>query len=166
MNNFLVKLLVKIRVRALRPVLRKLEIQAEMLRAVANNELKARVILKQLQGQRITVVFVCHAPSLWGKIDSLHSRLVSNPRFDVVVVAVPYKHNRVKPGEYFDGGMCEFLKKNEVEYISGMDKETGAWLNLQNLHPDYVFFQTPYSVFPETYSAEFVSLFAEVCYIP
>ncbi len=139
----------------------KMELQINALK----KELKKHTKSSQSSGAK-RVVFVCHNPSLWGKVRSIHTKLINNPAFDVVVVAVPYKHGAFKKAEYRDGGVYDFLDKNEIEYIPGFNEKNESWLDLQDLNPRYVFFQTPYTLFPDIYSAEHVSIFAEVCYVP
>jgi hypothetical protein len=39
--------------------------------------------------------------------------------------------------------MAEFLKNNKIGAIEGCDKTSKQWLDLQDISPDYVFFQAP-----------------------
>lgn len=128
---------------------------------------KCRAVQKQQRGGRIHVVFVCHMPGAWGKLRPVYSALKSDPAFDVTVVAVPYRHPSAARNDYKDGGMSNYLRTDEgIEAVRGYDEAKGEWLDLQDLAPDYVFFQTPYDPFPYKLTSDCVSCFARVCYVP
>ena len=128
--------------------------------------LKARV--KQIQGERIAVVFICHNPSLWGKVQPVYRILTGDARFQVTLVAMPYRHESFGDDQFHDGGMMEFLEVEEgVLPVAGRDDATGEWFDLQGAAPDYVFYQTPYDhQFPPDFSSSNVSAYARVCYVP
>jgi hypothetical protein len=124
-------------------------------------------MVKAATRQPIHVAFVCHSPSLWGKIAPLHTALLADPTFKVSPIAVPYRHGSFGDANYHDGGMTDFFRSKGIPFLHGWDEGTKQWLDLQTLAPDYVFFQTPYDdQFPPPYTSRYVSLHARVCYVP
>ncbi len=119
------------------------------------------------KAQPLHIVFVCHLPAAWGKLSPLYEVLLKNPAFKTTLVCVPYRHSSFGDREFHDGGMETRLIEQGFEYISGYNREKKEWLDLQDLAPDYVFFQTPYDhQFPYEYTSECVSAYARVCYVP
>lgn len=149
-----------------RPVLRKIVQQEDMIRLVAANHFKIRAMLKNTQGLPINVLFVCHEPALWSMFESVYQAMAEDPGFSPKIIALPYAHGTLPAGEYKDAGMAEFLEEHGISVIRGYDKESQKWIKPDELSPDYIFFQTPYSFFPPEWHIEQVSLIARVCYIP
>jgi CDP-Glycerol:Poly(glycerophosphate) glycerophosphotransferase len=167
MKNVLKKLVVGFLDRWLRPVASQLKRQDTMLRTLADANARTRSILNRLQNQPIHVVFVCHNPSLWGKLNPVYIALRSDTCFKVSIVSAPYRHSIYGDDDFRDGGMAEFLKNNQIDAIEGYNKTNKQWLDLQDISPDYVFFQTPYDwQFPLLYTSEYISLFSRICYVP
>jgi hypothetical protein len=116
--------------------------------------------------QPIHLVFVCHMPALWGMFDTIYRAVSGDRDFKATVVALPCMHPNLEPGRYTDLGMSDYLKARGVSVVEGYDKARDVWLTPESLAPDYVFFQTPYRLFPGRWSAEHVSTFAKVGYVP
>lgn len=156
----------KLRNRFLGSWIRQFEQQEGMIKALADANFRTRSMLKHSQNQPIHVLFVCHEPALWSIFDSVYKTVVEDPDFTATVVALPYRHSTLPEGQYQDKGVFEYLKEKGVNVIRGYDKEKNEWLNPLSLNPDYVFFQTPYPVFPESWSVKQISMIAKICYIP
>jgi hypothetical protein len=105
-------------------------------------------------------------PALWSMFDSIYRAARDDPQFKITIVAVPCMHPNLAPGHYSDLGMFEYLSGRGIDAIRGYLPEQDAWLTPESLAPDFVFFQTPYNLFPERWSAEYTSAFAKVCYVP
>jgi hypothetical protein len=146
----------------------RMDQQAEIMRVIAKAEIQTRAMLKRSTDQKIHVIFVCHSPSLWGKLSPVYQALNRDPNFKTSLIAVPYKHSSFSGSEYHDDGIGDYLKRVEgSDPIIGYDKEQNEWFDLQSLEPDYVFFQTPYdSIFPFAYTSECISAYARICYVP
>jgi len=113
------------------------------------------------------VVFLCHQPALWGKIDSVYKLLSERVEFKVSVVAVPYKHPAFSDPDFRDRGMVDHLTAAKIPHISAWDSVSGGWLDLQDMAPDYVFYQTPYDEqYPMQYRSAEVSMYSRICYVP
>lgn len=160
----------KMRERFLRPILWGLDQQVlqqgDMLRALSDTNFRNRVMLKRCTHQPINVLFVCHEPSLWNMFESVYHAMADDQDFSPLVVALPYMHPSLPEGQYKDTGMLEFCEQRNIKVILGYDKATSKWLNPASLMPDYVFFQTPYHVFPSKWSIEQISMIARICYVP
>jgi hypothetical protein len=152
--------------RRLRPLAQQLERQEAMLRALSDAQFRARAQVKRFHDQPIHVLFLCHMPPLWSSFDSVYRAIINDSAFRATVVTLPYRHITLPDGEYKDEGALEFLQAKGIPAISGYDREKNQWLSPTSLSPDYVFFQTPYDVFPPEWSVEQVSMLARVCYIP
>jgi len=151
----------------LAPLIDRLDRQNAKFLTLSEEIFRTRSLLKKQSGQPIHVVFVCHNPSLWGKLKPVYTALSEDPVFNVSIVAVPYRHGTSGHNDFIDGGAFSFLESEGVSPIKGFDLTTQEWLDLKGLDPDYIFFQTPYdSQFPYSYTSEHVSLFAKICYVP
>jgi CDP-Glycerol:Poly(glycerophosphate) glycerophosphotransferase len=152
--------------KVLGPILRRIDRQNELIRLVAKENQKTRAMVKQQQGQPINVLFVCHEPSLWSMFDSVYRAMVDDPEFNPMVVALPYRHSSLPQGKYKDAGMVVFLEKRGILVVRGYEEDSGRWMRPAEFSPDYIFFQTPYDLFPPEWCVEHASLIARVCYIP
>ena len=128
-----------------------------------------RLKIKKLAGEKIHVVFVCHRPAVWESLHSVYDALMADDHFQVTIVAIPNK--KELPGlllaheEYASEGAETFWAANGC--LKGYDYETGEWLDLRSLKPDYVFFQQPYNTTrPTGYQSGVVSQYAKILYIP
>lgn len=123
---------------------------------------------RRLTDQPIKVGFVCHMPSIWGKLSPLYRLLRDSLGFETVLIASPYRHSSFGDDDYHDAGTFEFLLQVEqTEPIKGYDETTGRWIELRRLALDYVFFQTPYQEqFPKEFSSQSVSRHTRICYVP
>jgi hypothetical protein len=93
--------------------------------------------------------------------------MATDPAFKVSLIAIPYRHSSFGDSEYRDAGMSAYFNENGYDFRYGYNKEKDEWLDLKDLAPDYVFFQTPYDYqFPYSYTAKHVSTYAQICYIP
>lgn len=126
---------------------------------------------KEVGAQKpIHVVFVCHRPQIWGALESVCDALLKDPDFRVTIVTVPNKKQLPKLGLsheiYESEGADEYFSARYNCAVSGYDADTGEWLDLYSLKPDYVFFQTPYNICrPALYQSDVVSTYARLCYV-
>lgn len=135
---------------------------------LARENIDARLRRKKATGERVNVVFVCHRPSVWGSLQSVYEALEADPLFRVTVVAIPNKQQLPKLGLRHERYETEGAEAFWEAYgcIDGYDYETGAWLDLLSLSPDYVFFQQPYNIAkPPAYNSAAVSMYAKLAYV-
>jgi hypothetical protein len=147
-------------------VTKRFEQQEIMLKALAEANFKIRYTLKRNKNKKINVLFACNIPAEWSMFDSIYNKIVDDPEFNATVVALPYRHNSLPEGQYKDEDVVGFLQSKGVNVIPGYNREKDEWLNPASLDPDYIFFQSPYNLFSATWSVEYVSMIAKVCYIP
>jgi hypothetical protein len=158
--------LLKIRERLLWPVVWRLNQQEEMLLALSDTNLRTRAMLKRVIKMPINVLFVCHEPALWSMFETVYHSMLEDQGFNPLVVTLPYKHWTLPEGHYKDAGMMDVCRLRKIKVISGYNEENNEWLNPASLMPDYVFFQTPYTLYHKNWSVEQISMMARVCYIP
>ena len=156
----------KLREWLLKPIGRRLIEQEAMLHILSNANLITRAMLNQSTNKPINVLFVCHEPTLWPMFESVYHAMLNDAKFSPLVVALPYRHGTLPKGQYKNAGIFEFCESLKIRAIRGYDKRTNEWQDPAVLMPDYVFFQTPYDIFPRLWSAERISMMARVCYIP
>jgi len=137
-----------------------------MFKALADANFRTRAMLKCSQNNPINVLFVCHEPALWIMFESIYHAMADDQNFSPLVIALPYKHSTLLDGQYKDAGMYEFCESQNIKVIRGYNREKNEWLNPVSLMPDYVFFQTPYDLFPLVWSIEQISMMARICYVP
>lgn len=138
------------------------------LHAFCRENIDLKLQLKKINGDPIHVVFVCHRPAVWESLHSVYDAMKQDPDFRVTIVAIPNKKQLPKLGlvheQYESEGAEEFWKDEGC--INGYNYDTGEWLDLESLKPDYVFFQTPYNVCrPPQYHSSVVSRYARLCYV-
>jgi len=121
-----------------------------------------RAAIKSKSKIPINVLFICHEPAMWSMYDTIYRSMDENIKFNPVVVSMPY----TRFGSIKDAGMHDFCMAQDIHVVEGYDYDKKTWLNPLSLAPDYVFFQTPYSFFPEEWGARSISLYAKICYIP
>lgn len=135
---------------------------------LSHENIELRLKLKKLSGEKINVVFVCHRPAVWGSLKTVYEAMKADSSFDVKIVTCPNKKQLPKIGlchEIFESeGAEEFWKGDDV--IQGYNYETGEWLDLRKLKPDYVFFQRSYNIeLSLLYKSWEVTKFAKICYV-
>ena len=114
----------------------------------------------------IRLLFVCHMPALWSMFDTIYRAAAEDRDFQTIVVTLPCMHPNVAPGRYTDLGMHDYLRGKGIKAVEGYHKDRDVWLTPESFAPDYVLFQTPYNLFPQRWSAQNISTFAHVCYVP
>lgn len=147
---------------------RKVQALEEENALMARDLISQRLKLKKLNQEPINVVFLCHRPVFWETLSSVYDTMKADPAFKVTIVAIPNK--KQQPGLnlnheiYESEGAEEFWKAESC--LNGYNYETGEWLNLRTLEPDYVFFQTPYNICrPPQYHSRVVAKYARICYL-
>lgn len=134
----------------------------------AKEEIDARLARKKANGEKVNVLFICHRPALWTTLKDVYEMLKADPLFHVQIVAVPQR-NKVKGLGYFNDrfdseGAEEFWASENC--IHGYNYETGEWLDLRSLAPDYVFYQQPYNIArPDCLLSSEVSQYAKILYL-
>lgn len=159
------KIIARLRDRYFRPLVKKNEQQDYMMGALADASFRTRALHKNSKNHPIHVLFVCHMPSLWGMFDTVYKAVCKDTKFIATVVVLPYKHDTLSEGQYKDEGGVKFLQNKGINAIQGYDEENGEWLNPISVDPDYVFFQTPYSLFPRPWTIDTISMFSRICYL-
>lgn len=142
----------------------------ERFRVQSSHVLELNRQLKVLKKEKIHVVFVCHRGALWNSLRTVCDACMEDEAFRVTIVTIPNKKQLPGLGlnheEYVSEGAEEFFRDYGCEVLRGYDYETGRWLDLEDLAPDYLFFQTPYDVCrPPQYQSASVSLFTKMCYV-
>ena len=123
------------------------------------------------QNKKVNVLFVCSRPAAWGSLRTVCEAFAADERFNVKILAIPekeplpgvhYRHNI-----YSDIGAYDHLSATApCRVINGYNRISGKWVDLADLKPDYVFFQTPYNnMRPAQYDANDVSTYARLCYL-
>lgn len=134
----------------------------------AQREIDERLRHKKEAHEKINVLFVCHRPALWVNLKDVYETLKADPLFDVKILAVPQR-NKIKGRSYFhehfDGEGAEEFWAGE-NCIPGYNYETGKWVDVESLAPDYVFFQQPYNIArPNCLLSSNVSRYAKIVYL-
>lgn len=115
------------------------------------------------------MLFICHRPGVWNSLKTVYAAFRSDPAFETMILAVPYKKQLPEKGfsheEYESEGAEDFWK--EYGCINGYDYQKKEWIDPRDLHPDYVFFQQPYNIArPAQYKSWVVSKYAKLCHVP
>lgn len=114
------------------------------------------------KGKRLRVVLICQMPQLWNKQESVYLQMLRDPQFECTILTVPdesiAKEHQKESLAFFD--------RLEGKVIQAQ-KADGSWVSLEEMCPDYVFYQRPYDHYlPECYRSGTVAAYARICYIP
>ena len=109
------------------------------------------------------VVFFCQFYEEWNSLRSVFEKYQQNTDVDAWIVAIPKQE-----GGYFKS-VNEAYDKLKLVYadrvINGY--KNGKWFNLKGLHPDAVFYYSPYNhQLPKQYQINHVYKYSKTCYIP
>ena len=114
------------------------------------------------KGKRLRVVLICQMPQLWNKQESVYLQMLRDPQFECTILTVP------------DESIAKEHQKESLAFFDRLEgrviqaqKADGSWASLEELRPDYVFYQRPYDHYlPECYRSGTVAAYARICYIP
>lgn len=134
----------------------------------AKREIDERLARKRASGEKVNVLFICHRPALWANLRPVYEALKEDPLFRVRILAVPQRNKLKGLGWFHDRfeseGAEEFWTGEDC--VRGYDAETGRWLDVRTLEPDYVFYQQPYNIArPDCLLSSEVSRYAKVLYL-
>lgn len=129
--------------------------------------IQQRFNAKKMLGNPIRVVFLIEEPTLIKNLLTLIEELDGDNRFDVVLVNLWFKKYNKDGYEYCSGNLGSVIDVSRYTVYESYDPQKDAWLNLESINPDYVFFSRPYDFYrEESYHIRQVSKYARTCYIP
>ena len=142
----------------------------EKIRTQSSAIIELQQEIKRLKKEKISVVFVCHRAALWNSLRTVYEACLKDETFDVTIVTIPNKKELPKLGlnheEYVSEGAEKYFEGEPCRVIQGYDYTNHTWFDLRELHPDYVFFQTPYDICrPPQYKSDVVSMYAKIAYV-
>ena len=114
------------------------------------------------RGKKVRVVFICQMPQLWNKLESVYQQMRQDSQFECVILAVPdesiAKEHQKESLAFFDRLAGRVIQAQKAD---------GSWVSLEEMCPDYVFYQRPYDHYlPECYQSGTVAAYARICYVP
>ena len=124
---------------------------------------------RKLRGkQTLDVAFFLTIPGMW-KADSLFRAMQESPKYHPYVVIYPYSQYKGFSKEEVTKTLKRtemFVREQGYEYIVPFNEKRGRWEDVKKtLHPDIVFFSSPYKDhLPQYYIYHFKDTLT--CYIP
>ena len=134
----------------------------------AKREIDERLARKKAAGEKVNIVFICHRPSLWTTLKDVYEALKADPLFHVQILAIPSRSKSSGHGYFHDHFECEGAEEFWAGEgcVNGYNYETGEWLDLRSLKPDYVFYQQPYNIArPDCLISSSVAAYAKILYL-
>lgn len=126
-----------------------------------------RILLKKMTNQKLNIVLIAFEPATWLMFQSIYDTFSKSDQVNITVLVIPYAHSTLPTGTYKDDGLREYLDTLGIPYIYGYNEKTNTWIDLFQLHPDYVFYQAPYNgMYPDVLKSDYVCQFAQICYLP
>ena len=126
-----------------------------------------RILLKKMTNQKLNIVLIAFEPATWLMFQSIYDTFSKSDQVNITVLVIPYAHSTLPTGTYKDDGLREYLDTLGIPYIYGYNEKTNTWIDLFQLHPDYVFYQAPYNgMYPDVLKSDYVCQFAQICHIP
>lgn len=115
---------------------------------------------------KIRLVFLCQLPEIWNKIEPVFLEALQSKKIHVTILVVPTKKINPENGiEGWDNSALSFFSEMPCEVINSVEG-VNQWVSLEELRPDYIFFQRPYDHYlPELYRSSIVSKYTKICYI-
>jgi len=131
-------------------------------RILQEKEVK-RIRTNVSNGEKIKVIFLLMDIPLW-KTDSLYKRLEKDPRYEVIIVAIP-RTNHPEMITHVDE-VYEHFSKLRYNIVSSWDKKNKVWLDLyKDIQPDIVFITNPHKLtLPQYYIKKLMGKLT--CYVP
>lgn len=116
----------------------------------------------------LDVAFFLTIPGMW-KHDTLFEAMRENPHFHPFVVIYPYSaYKGYEKDELLKtlDRTRQFIEQKGYEYVIPYNEKTGTWSDVKKtLHPDIVFFTTPYKdVLPQYFIYHYKDTLT--CYLP
>ena len=145
--------------------------QKEVIKNFYHRHMNNRVLKGMLKmyrrgkrrGKKIRVVFLCQMPQLWNKLEGIYQEMQDSPFFTCMILVVP--DVSVAGGHQQES--LQFFWQLGGTYRVRMAQGKDGLLSLQELQPDYVFYQRPYDHYlPEEYRSYVVANYARICYVP
>lgn len=124
--------------------------------------------LKRTIGMPAKVVFLCEEASLWKSFESVVAAMRDEPGIEIALINLWCKqyaedHSYV----YKSSDFSIVAERMGLPFIESYYPDTGRWLDLEQLQPDYVFYMRPYDYYRhESFHIGTVSRYAKTCYIP
>lgn len=115
--------------------------------------------------ERINVVFFVMNIGMW-KSDYLFSLLMKDTRFNPCIVSFFYPNDSIEYQKYVQDSLSSYFSSKGFPYRDCYDFEKNAWLNLQTLNPDIIFYAQPYNCGYERYLIESLWTSSIFAYIP
>lgn len=111
---------------------------------------------------RKKVAFVTFYFEAWDSLAEVYTRMVNDPRFEVLVVAIPRK--LTGDASWDDAsGVSDFFAAQGIDHLIGSADAS----ELRDWAPDYVFINYPWQRnYQPGYRVEQLSEFTKVCYVP
>lgn len=152
-------------------ILKKIQLSYNFfLKNYYKNKIEKRLLIKNINNEKIRLIFICHRPSVWGSLKTVFEECIKDSRFEVFIIPIPNKKELPKKGLkhniFFSEGAETFFENFNCKVINGYDYNTKKWINLKKLKPDYVFYQQPYNICrTPKFRSDSVSKYAKICYV-
>lgn len=87
---------------------------------------------KKIKGQKIRIVFLVYSASHWS-VDSLYNKLISDPRFEVIILLVPLVERTKEDAVYTYKKSCEFFVEKGYDFIDSFDSSNMTVMSWENI---------------------------------
>lgn len=126
--------------------------------------LMAQKRIKRPEGP-IKVGFLCQYIPIWHKLQSVYETMLSDPRFEPVLICVPsdVAGGKRAPGKTGNDTLDYFTAQG----YTCLDACQGdGWLPLEPLGLEYIFYPRPYDTYmPEPYQSRYVCRYCKICMV-
>ena len=111
--------------------------------------------------------FIVQMLEIWDKQRPVFEAMEKDDRFDPYLIVAPsYDFSNSKFQDYGEE-LVYFQNHYSDDRIIKVDDGSGGWMDLQELHFDYIFYSRCYEHYlPESYNTKNVIRYAKTCYLP
>lgn len=121
--------------------------------------------------KKISVVFVCHFPSVWNTGRSAFQAALKDPELEVHLLALPQKEMKENcegsKEKYGENKSYTYCRQFYPDTINAFCEAEQGWFDLKSLNPDYVILTRPYDEeIQPGYQSNVLASYTKICYIP
>ena len=127
-----------------------------------------RSLLKRIEAvEKIKVVFICQYIPAWSKNKQLYEALISDDRFEVLLLCIPNRiqaNRLIDPEDMSNDVYDYYFNKGYPESTNALIGE-GEWFDLKCYGPEFVIYNRYDRPMPPPYISSVVSTYTKVCFI-
>ncbi|MBE6643072.1 MAG: hypothetical protein E7615_05415 [Ruminococcaceae bacterium] len=138
---------------------------------IANTFRKVKKSLPDYKNDKIKILFIVQRTEVFTSVRTVFEEAIKDERCEVYILPLPKCINTERGQELLPDTLDEVIDfcagLKGAELIDSYDKDTKRFYDLNELKPDYIFLNVPYTTqYPSDYSMEKLVKIGKVCFVP